>query len=118
MKQRIRLTESSLHRIIKESVKSVLREGFGGGKWTKQDIDEFVNDVIHGMVYGRGKIRTFTNEEYNFKVSSDGTELIICFPEMDGAEVFMEDNQEYCGGKYELECPEGYQGKFLIARLS
>ena len=31
MKRRIRLTESDLHNIVKESVKRILREGFYGG---------------------------------------------------------------------------------------
>ena len=118
MKRRIRLTESDLHRIVKESVNRILNEGVSNIKWTRRDFDEFVHDVLHGMVYGKGKIRTFTNEEYGYKISSNKTEVIICFPEIDGAAMFLEDNEEYNGGKYELECPNGYNGKFLIARLS
>ncbi len=117
-KKLIRLTESDLHRIVKESVSRILYEGVDNIKWTKRDFDEFVHDVLHGMVYGKGKIRTFTNEEYHYSFMPNRKELIICFPETDGATVFLENNAEYNDGKYELECPNGYNGKFLIARLS
>lgn len=118
MKRRVRLTEGDLHRIVNESVKRILKEGIGNRKWTKHDFDEFVHDYLHGMVYGKGKIRTFTNEEYSYKISSNRKEVIICFPEIDGATVFLEDNDDFNEGRYELECPNGYHGKFLIARLS
>ena len=42
-KNRIRLTESQLHRVIKESVKNVLREGyqFGGYDVTEEELDDW-----------------------------------------------------------------------------
>lgn len=51
MKQVIRLTESDLHRMIKESVKQVLREtrldydedNFSGRHYLKQDVDDFID---------------------------------------------------------------------------
>ncbi len=47
MKQRIRLTESSLHRIIRESVKKVLNENIPGGISDGSDIKEIEQSIVN-----------------------------------------------------------------------
>lgn len=44
MKQRIRLTESDIHRIVKESVKRILKEGHGLDNYrvSEKEVDDFV----------------------------------------------------------------------------
>lgn len=53
MKQRIRLTESQLHRIIKESVKDILNEAWGRGpsrsEWESMTPREMSRRIMSGQ---------------------------------------------------------------------
>ena len=45
MKQRIRITESDLHRIVKESVNRVLKEGFGNSAKIYNDLSRLLDEA-------------------------------------------------------------------------
>lgn len=55
MKQIIRLTESDLHRMIKESVKRVLKEEYVEGKWEPGWLEDYYEDD------------SLINNEYNYE---------------------------------------------------
>lgn len=70
-KQVIRLTESDLHKIVKESVNKVLGEGYGKGeKYTYKTEDgdtvncEFVTSTFDGYPYSVGLINHNRKEVY------------------------------------------------------
>ena len=57
-KQRIRLTESQLNRVIKESVKRVLKEGNKGGvsQGAFYDADREADAMLNRDFYGKGSV--------------------------------------------------------------
>lgn len=92
MKQRIRLTESDLHRLIKESVKQVLKEG--------------------GHLYGKNDDGTpFTNSKDTWR-GVKGTTFIShgewSDPEVwyDGEELNANSLEDYMWEEYKYECEE------------
>ena len=72
MKQRIRLTESDLHRIVKESVKTLLREA-GSDPYIEElakEINYYHSEAIQNL---QGLVKTYNKlpEEYsNMKISN------------------------------------------------
>lgn len=58
-KKTIKLTESELHNLIKESVKKVLEEGQGLDTFKKGFIDNDLSDDIYEKGDGKQKIRNF-----------------------------------------------------------
>lgn len=117
-KKLIRLTESDLHKIVKESVNRILRESDGYAKWTKQVFDTFVHDILHGAVLGKGYIRTFDEVKMHYRLSPDKKELYLRLA--DGYENALaltdleNDVVEYGGGvNYEVE----RDGIFVIVKL-
>jgi len=117
-KKLIRLTESDLHRIVKESVNRILRESDGYMKWTKQVFDIFVHDILHGAIFSNGYIRTFDEVNIHYRLSSDKKELYLTLA--DGYEDALALNDiendvvEYGGGtNYEVE----RDGRFVIVKL-
>ena len=117
-KRLIRLTESDLHKIVKESVNRILRESDGYMKWTKQVFDIFVNDILHGAIFSKGYIRTFDEVNIHYRLSSDKKELYLTLA--DGYEDALTLNDlendvvEYGGGtNYEVE----RDGRFVIVKL-
>ena len=71
MKQKIRLTESDLHRVIKESVKRVLREGHN------EDYME-AKQIIDGMDFEDVKKLPYMDDRFSFGAlnGSEGEGLI------------------------------------------
>lgn len=69
MKHRIRLTESDLHRIIKESVRQVLSENDGRGKrFFVADEGDYVNAFSVDMFDNEGWLEGHKNEAgYNIE---------------------------------------------------
>lgn len=117
-KKLIRLTEQDLHKIVKESVKRILRESDGYAKWTKQVFDTFVHDILHGAIMSRGYIRTFDEVKIHYRLSSDKKELYLRLA--DGYENALaltdleNDVVEYGGGvNFEVE----RDGIFVIVKL-
>jgi hypothetical protein len=49
-KQIVRLTESDLHKIIKESVREVLKEGDGWSAWKGHQVNNYIRDNIQKTV--------------------------------------------------------------------
>ena len=118
MEKRIRLTESDLHRIVKESVKRVLRESDGYMKWSKRVFDEFVHDILHGTILRKGYIRTFDEVNIHYGFSSDKKELYLRLADGYQDALALDDLEndvvEYGGGtNYEVE----RDGIFVIVKL-
>ena len=63
MKKIVRLTESDLHRIIKDSVKRILREDVLGNNWHENE-DERENKVLNNY-------EPFQNQIENYKEDSE-----------------------------------------------
>ena len=84
-KKLIRLTESDLHRIVKESVNRLLNEigerpwqdTEGYRKWTKSDLDEFMRGDVNAANYGRGKVYTHFREVLEYSFNSNKKILFI-----------------------------------------
>lgn len=84
-KKLIRLTESDLHRIVKESVNRILNEigerpwqdTEGYRKWTKSDLDEFMRGDVNAANYGRGKVYTHFREVLEYSFNSNKKILFI-----------------------------------------
>lgn len=80
MKNRVRLTESQLHRVIKESVKNVLKEGFGDN-FNYKTVSRYLKSI------GFQNISDYPVKEYinwdapmNFekKIWDDEGQIIVC----------------------------------------
>lgn len=84
-----RLNEAYLRKIVRESVKRVLKED-RSGTWNKYTLEDFAQEVLHGIVWKPGIIRSMTYEDYHYIMK--GRSLKITFPEPDGAEVFLEED--------------------------
>ena len=117
-KKLIRLTESDLHRIVKESVNRILRESNGYMKWTKQVFDIFVHDILHGAIFSKGYIRTFDEVNIHYRLSSDKKELYLTLADGYKDALALTDLEndvvEYGGGaNYEVE----RDGRFVIVKL-
>ena len=117
-KRLIRLTESDLHRIVKESVNRILREADGYMKWSKQTFDAFVHDILHGIVYSKGIVRTFENVNIHYRISSNRKELYLTLADGYKDALALSDIEndvvEYGGGvNYEVE----RDGRFIVVKL-
>ena len=62
MKQIIRLTESDLHRIVKESVRRILNE-YGEGEGSQEKLGTLYMTAMNGVrsIYGKDKDRMYQN---------------------------------------------------------
>ena len=89
MKRRIRLSESDLHKVIKESVKRVLKEG-RSGTWNQYRLKDFAHDVFQGIIWRPGLIKNILGEEYPYRMK--GRLLVVTFPDEESAEMFMEED--------------------------
>ena len=113
-KKLIRLTEQDLHKIVKESVKRILRESDGYAKWTKQVFDAFVHDILHGAIISRGYIRTFDEVKIHYRLSSDKKELYLRLADGYENALALTDLEKYGGGvNFEVE----RDGIFVIVKL-
>ena len=104
MKRRIRLTESDLHRVIKESVNQILNEVLG---WTLEESDiTVVNDESDGKPYmvriwsGSGYLlpafKAFANNE------QDALEHVVAYLDNEGENYLFAD-KEYSQAYAEAE---------------
>ena len=97
MKKIIRLTEGDLHRIVKQSVKRVIKEGIGGGKYA----------VIHTTDYpadGRGHVSVYNSID-DFLKNGFEEEQVSDFSRMNVGDVIS----TYDG--YDID---GYSGIIVI----
>jgi hypothetical protein len=62
MKQTIRLTESDLHKIIKESIKNVLKENYSS------NYDELIKDEMHRLYELEQKVPQWIQSEIHSMV--------------------------------------------------
>ena len=120
MKQRIRLTEQDLHRIVKESVNKILNEA-RSGDWNQYRLNDFAHDVLEGDIYGKGIIKTYTGEIIKYKMK--GRSLMIDFSQYnDGgpgwAREFIENSaQDYPEYNFSLD-PSDMDENRMIVRCS
>ena len=119
-KKIIRLTESDLHRIVKESVNRVLKEA-RSGEWNQYRLDDFVRDVLQGGVRGKGIIKTYTGEILRYKMK--GRSLMIDFSQYNDGEPgwardFVENEaQNYPEYQFSLD-PNDMDENRMIVRCS
>ncbi len=71
MKRRIRLTEDDLNRIVKESVKRVLKEGAGNTSFDKAipEIIDFLSELVRRLDNGLLDVEGFVGGNKMFAVS-------------------------------------------------
>ena len=91
MKNTIRINQTELHNIIRESVERILKEE-RSGDWNQYELKDFAHNVLNGIVWKPGIIRSATYEDYRYIMR--GRSLKITFPEPDGAEYFLETEAE------------------------
>ena len=102
MKRRIRLTESDLHMIVKESVKRVLREGL----YDPEDDNE-IFDIGNGGKYKVSwEFKTSTERPYEYKTVSEGEKIVGS--KEDAYDLFNKLKNKYSGT---------YATRFRIERL-
>ena len=115
-KKIVRLTESDLHRIVKESVQKILREEWHGDKWDTLE-DYYFNDNygsrdiykggkhyrIHGpMMYPVDPNETFVFNIYTGKIEDMGKDL-------ESARKYAEEVYRDYGKDYEIYNPNEYE---------
>lgn len=125
MKNRIRLTESDLHRIVKNTLRKVLRESGKiaineerNGLWDQYRLRDFARDVLLGEVGRGGTIDSYVSGTYRYVMK--GSKLKIKFPEFDGgsgyAKAFIErDAEDYPEYKFTLD-PSDEDDNTMIVR--
>lgn len=86
MKRRVKITESDLHRIVKESVKRILKES-----------------------ENNGKKEIFTIDGFNVETEEDASDMKYC-----GAVYYSEDEAVKAAREYAKICAESYEEVIIV----
>lgn len=109
-RNKVRLTESQLHNVIKESVKSVLREAFGDGRIEaslQRMIDTFMSPNYDGESDTCDYFYYIWEHAGNYgKVEVDGTNVCFYNQELGGLAVEVGEREIYINPEFEYSFDE------------